>query len=75
MLCCYVVYTVVMLQGKRREGSNQAVFYHSFISGCIAGSFASLSVNPFDGRLKDCYTISVSLHFSWVEKFEKKVLN
>ncbi|KAL3883031.1 hypothetical protein ACJMK2_029327 [Sinanodonta woodiana] len=35
-------------KGKRREGSNQAVFYHSFISGCIAGCTASLSVNPFD---------------------------
>lgn len=34
--------------GKRREGSNQAVFYHSFISGCIAGCVASFSVNPFD---------------------------
>lgn len=35
-------------KGKRREGSNQAVFYHSFISGCIAGCVASFSVNPFD---------------------------
>ena len=34
--------------GKRREGSTQAVFYVSFISGCIAGCVASLSVNPFD---------------------------
>ncbi|KAK6170166.1 hypothetical protein SNE40_018629 [Patella caerulea] len=34
--------------GKRREGSDQAVFYHSFLSGCIAGCTASLSVNPFD---------------------------
>ncbi|KAL4233172.1 hypothetical protein ACF0H5_007856 [Mactra antiquata] len=35
-------------KGKRREGSNQAVFYHSFASGCIAGCVASFSVNPFD---------------------------
>lgn len=34
--------------GKRREGSDQAVFYHSFISGCFSGMVASLSVNPFD---------------------------
>lgn len=34
--------------GKRREGSNQAVFYHSFFSGCLAGCVASFSVNPFD---------------------------
>lgn len=35
-------------KGKRREGSSQAVFYHSFFSGCIAGCVASFSVNPFD---------------------------
>ncbi|GFO42145.1 mitochondrial glutamate carrier protein [Plakobranchus ocellatus] len=34
--------------GKRREGSDQAVFYHSFISGCLAGCTASFMVNPFD---------------------------
>ncbi|ESO93234.1 hypothetical protein LOTGIDRAFT_189855 [Lottia gigantea] len=34
--------------GKRREGSDQAVFYHSFLSGCIAGCTASLTVNPVD---------------------------
>ncbi|XP_074649671.1 mitochondrial glutamate carrier 1-like isoform X2 [Tubulanus polymorphus] len=34
--------------GKRREGSNEAVFYHSLLSGCTAGAIASLSVNPFD---------------------------
>ncbi|BFZ24649.1 hypothetical protein BsWGS_27688 [Bradybaena similaris] len=34
--------------GKRREGSDQAVFYHSFISGCAAGCTASFLVTPFD---------------------------
>ncbi|XP_059149172.1 mitochondrial glutamate carrier 1-like [Physella acuta] len=34
--------------GKRREGSEQAVFYHSFISGCAAGCFSSFLVTPFD---------------------------
>ncbi|XP_052239648.1 mitochondrial glutamate carrier 1-like isoform X3 [Dreissena polymorpha] len=34
--------------GKRREGSDQAVFYHSFISGLSAGCVASFSVTPFD---------------------------
>ncbi|XP_067673980.1 mitochondrial glutamate carrier 1-like [Haliotis asinina] len=34
--------------GKRREGSIEAVFYVSFLSGCAAGCVASLSVNPFD---------------------------
>ena len=27
------------------------MFYHSFMSGCIAGCVASFSVNPFDGKL------------------------
>uniref|UniRef100_A0A0B6ZED3 Mitochondrial glutamate carrier 2 n=1 Tax=Arion vulgaris TaxID=1028688 RepID=A0A0B6ZED3_9EUPU len=34
--------------GKRRQGTDQAVFYHSFISGCAAGCFGSLLVTPFD---------------------------
>jgi len=34
--------------GKRREGSHEAVFYHSLLSGIIAGGCASLCVNPFD---------------------------
>ena len=34
--------------GKRREGSDTAPFYVSFIAGCIAGGVASVSVNPFD---------------------------
>ncbi|KAK3603298.1 hypothetical protein CHS0354_025903 [Potamilus streckersoni] len=35
-------------KGKRREGSNQAVFYHSFISGCLAGCTAAFLVTPLD---------------------------
>ena len=42
---------VIFVQGKRREGSDQAVFYMSFIAGIAAGGIASLSVNPFDGKL------------------------
>lgn len=34
--------------GKRREGSDQAVFYHSFISGLLAGTVASFCVTPMD---------------------------
>lgn len=37
------------MQGKRREGSDQAVFYVSFIAGCAAGSFGALVVTPLDG--------------------------
>ena len=47
--------TICTFQGKRREGSSQAVFYHSFFSGCIAGCVASFSVNPFDGRYSVCH--------------------
>jgi hypothetical protein len=39
-----------VLQGKRREGSDQAVFYHSFVSGCVAGCTASFLVTPMDGE-------------------------
>lgn len=34
--------------GKRRPNSNEAVFYHSLLSGCIAGGVASFAANPFD---------------------------
>jgi len=37
------------MQGRRREGSETAVFYVSFISGFTAGSFAALCVTPLDG--------------------------
>jgi len=39
------------VQGKRREGSETAVFYVSFISGFVAGSFAAFCVTPLDGTL------------------------
>lgn len=34
--------------GPRKEGSEDAVFYVTFVSGCVAGSFAALAVNPMD---------------------------
>lgn len=34
--------------GKRRTGSDQAVFYVSFVSGCAAGSFGAFMVTPLD---------------------------
>lgn len=33
---------------KKSPSSDEAVFYWSFLSGCVAGSFAALAVNPFD---------------------------
>ncbi|XP_065334486.1 mitochondrial glutamate carrier 1-like isoform X2 [Cloeon dipterum] len=33
---------------RRSDGSGEAVFWCSFLSGCVAGSTAACSVNPFD---------------------------
>ena len=33
------------------------MFYHSFMSGCIAGCVASFSVNPFDGKYSFLFSI------------------
>lgn len=33
---------------RRKDGSGEAVFWCSFLSGCAAGSIAAASVNPFD---------------------------
>ncbi|UYV79236.1 LDHB [Cordylochernes scorpioides] len=34
--------------GPRKKGSQEAVFWSSFLSGCAAGSIAAVTVNPFD---------------------------
>lgn len=33
---------------RKNDGSGEAVFWCSFLSGCAAGSMAALFVNPFD---------------------------
>lgn len=33
---------------RKGDGSNDAAFYISFLSGCASGSLAALAVNPFD---------------------------
>ncbi|KAJ3658857.1 hypothetical protein Zmor_010575 [Zophobas morio] len=33
---------------RKKDGSGEAVFWCSFLSGCAAGSFAALAVNPCD---------------------------
>ncbi|KAK3871421.1 hypothetical protein Pcinc_023409 [Petrolisthes cinctipes] len=33
---------------RKSDGSGEAVFWCSFLSGCAAGSLAALAVNPFD---------------------------
>ncbi|XP_012935169.1 mitochondrial glutamate carrier 1 [Aplysia californica] len=63
--------------GKKREGSDQAVFYHSFISGCAAGCTASFMVNPFDVVKTRLQTLSKGkgeLHYSGVIDCFRKVM-
>lgn len=38
---------------RRQDGSGEAVFWTSFLAGCVAGSTAAFSVNPCDGM--SCY--------------------
>uniref|UniRef100_A0A2S2NTJ0 Mitochondrial glutamate carrier 2 n=3 Tax=Aphidini TaxID=33387 RepID=A0A2S2NTJ0_SCHGA len=33
---------------RKKDGSGDAVFWCSFVSGCVAGSSAALAVNPID---------------------------
>ncbi|VEN38718.1 unnamed protein product [Callosobruchus maculatus] len=40
--------TLNNLGPRKSDGSGEAVFWCSFLSGCAAGSFAALAVNPFD---------------------------
>lgn len=35
---------------RRDDGSGEAVFWTSFLAGCVAGSTAAFSVNPCDGK-------------------------
>lgn len=39
----------MFIQGKRKEGSDKAVFYVSFVAGFAAGCFSALIVTPLDG--------------------------
>ncbi len=45
----YLIPKLYCFQGKKREGSNTAVFYVSLLAGLVAGGTASFCVNPFDG--------------------------
>lgn len=35
---------------RKKDGSGEAVFWTSFLAGCVAGSTAAFTVNPFDGE-------------------------
>lgn len=54
---------------RKKDGSGDAVFYWSFLSGCMSGSMAALSVNPFDvikTRLQVLKKGEGELHYSGV---------
>ncbi|KAK3791454.1 hypothetical protein RRG08_046606 [Elysia crispata] len=64
--------------GKRRQGSDQAVFYHSFLSGCIAGCTASFMVNPFDVVKTRLQTLSKGkgeIHYTGILDCFSKILS
>lgn len=63
--------------GKKRPGSDQVVFYHSFISGCAAGCTASFLVNPFDvvkTRLQTLTKGQGEVHYSGIADCFRKVM-
>ena len=47
-VCYFPLFANLNSLGPRKEGSSEAVFYWSFISGCLAGSFSAFFVNPAD---------------------------
>lgn len=50
ILIKFKIFFLIKFKGPRKaDGSNDAVFYASFISGILAGAIGSLSVTPLDG--------------------------
>ena len=48
-MCYFPLFANLNSLGPRKAGSDsEAVFYWSFISGCLAGSFSAFFVNPAD---------------------------
>jgi len=47
-VCYFPLFANLNSLGPRKEGSSEAVFYWSFLSGCLAGSFSAFFVNPAD---------------------------
>ncbi|XP_055595419.1 mitochondrial glutamate carrier 1-like [Uranotaenia lowii] len=62
---------------RKADGSGEAVFWCSFLSGCAAGSFAALAVNPFDvikTRLQAIKKAEGEMQFNGVADCIKKTL-
>lgn len=69
---------------RKKDGSGEAVFWTSFLSGCVAGSTAAFTVNPFDGEcILNCdkidyiiqYVISLKIYLFFYKRadwFTKK---
>ena len=69
------IWPLLCSQGKRREGSEKAVFYVSFLAGNVAGSVASLAVNPFDGENSHCVSSSKLSTVALITELSKRNLN
>lgn len=57
--------------GPRREGSDESVFWASFIAGCTAGGVAAASVNPIDvvkTRLQTLKRAQGEQHYSGIRE-------
>lgn len=62
---------------RKTDGTGEAVFWCSFLSGCAAGSLAALSVNPFDvvkTRLQALKKAEGEMQFNGVADCIKKTL-
>lgn len=47
-VCYFPLFANLNAMGPKRANSNETVFWWSFISGCMAGSFSAAFVNPAD---------------------------
>ncbi|XP_063696419.1 mitochondrial glutamate carrier 1-like isoform X2 [Culicoides brevitarsis] len=74
----FPMFAILNNMGPRKtDGSGEAVFWWSFLSGCSAGAFAALFVNPFDvikTRLQALKKAEGELVFNGVADCIKKTL-
>lgn len=61
--------TLNSLGPRRNDGSGEAVFWCSLLSGCVAGATGALAVNPFDvvkTRLQAIKKAEGEVHFNGI---------